>query len=1068
MNLSFRGLSRRRSTSSMRLMAVSERLETRCLLTTLPTGFTEATVVTGLQSPTAMEVAPDGRIFVCEQGGTLRVIKDGVLLATPFVSLSVNSDGERGLLGVAFDPNFDTNSFVYVYYTVPSSPRHNRVSRFTANGDVAVVGSERIIFELPNLSSATNHNGGAIHFGIDGKLYIAVGDNANGSNAPLLTTQLGKLLRINKDGTIPSDNPFFNSATGNNRAIWARGLRNPFTFAVQPGTGRTFINDVGQSTFEEINEGVAGSNYGWPSTEGVTNADGIRGPLFAYGHSGATNESGCAIAGGAFYSPETSTFPADFAGDYFFADLCNNWVRRYDVATGTVSEFATDTPSLPVDLKVQAGGSLLLLTRGFDFNTGTITRFTFDANSAPSITLQPANLVVTVGQSAFWEVAASGPGTLSFQWQRNNVDIDGATSSSFTLNDAALSDSGANFRCIVTNVNGSTPSNSATLTVNVDQPPVPTITLPTNGSFYRAGEVLTFSGGAIDPEEGALPPSQLTWKIDFHHDDHTHPFLAPTSGISGGQVTIPNSGETSSNVFLRITLTASDSHGNSVVTTRDILPRTSNVTLASNIPGAILTLDGQPFASGVTFNSVTGLQREIGLAATTQTMNNIEYQFVRWSDGGETIHQIATPETNTTLLAIFRRTDTSAALSTEFQPSNGTLTLTANTAARVTFSTSLGNVVVKNNNVTVASLGTIPAASVRQIVFIGSSSADRFDASGISTSRFTTLQSVLADGREGNDTLIGTATADTLFGSSGDDSITGNTGDDCLFGDADRDRLFGSSGNDKLSGGEGDDSLSGSNGNDSMTGGLGNDTFSGGSGSDLLIESADVNFALSSSRLTGVGTDLLSGIDSARLSGGESSNRLTSTLSGPVTLIGGGGNDTLTSADGADLLSGEEGEDVLSSGAGQDTLLGGNGNDTLFGDSGNDRLDGAAGNDFLRGGSGNDTIDAGQGNDLINGGVGDDRLNGNDGNDGLAGSSGNDLLDGGAGKDTLVGGNNNDTLLASFGDDIALGESGDDTVNGGGGNNTLSGGPGNDQLTSGLGDVIDESFSFFDDWVAAV
>ena len=257
---------------------------------TLPAGFTE-TQIPGLSSPTAMEIAPDGRLFVCLQGGQLRVIKNGGLLPTPFVSLNVDSNGERGLLGIAFDPNFVVNNFVYVYYTVPSNPRHNRVSRFTANGDVAVAGSEFILLELDNLSSATNHNGGAIHFGPDGKLYIAVGENANSSNSQTLTNLLGKVLRINPDGTIPADNPFFATTTGNNRAIWALGLRNPFTFAFQPGTGRLFINDVGASSWEEINDGIAGSNYGWPITEGVTGDIRFRSPLFAYGH-GTTSTTG--------------------------------------------------------------------------------------------------------------------------------------------------------------------------------------------------------------------------------------------------------------------------------------------------------------------------------------------------------------------------------------------------------------------------------------------------------------------------------------------------------------------------------------------------------------------------------------------------------------------------------------------------------------------------------------------------------------------------------------------------------------------------------------------------------
>src|SRR6267142_2403695 len=262
---------------------------------TLPSGFME-TQINGLSSPTAMDFAPDGRLFVCLQGGNLRVIKNGVLLSTPFLTLTVDSSGERGLLGVAFDPNFAANSFVYVYYTVPGSPAHNRVGRFTANGDVAVAGSQTNLLELDNLSSAGNHNGGAIHFGPAGKLYIAVGENANGSNSQTLANLLGKVLRINADGTIPTDNPFFNTATGNNRAIWALGLRNPFTFGFQPGTGRLFINDVGQNAWEEINEGVGHSNYGWsicegPSCTGTPPTD-YRAPLYTYNHMTGT-PTGC-------------------------------------------------------------------------------------------------------------------------------------------------------------------------------------------------------------------------------------------------------------------------------------------------------------------------------------------------------------------------------------------------------------------------------------------------------------------------------------------------------------------------------------------------------------------------------------------------------------------------------------------------------------------------------------------------------------------------------------------------------------------------------------------------------
>ena len=169
-----------------------------------------------------------------------------------------------------------------------------------------MAGSEVVLLDLNNLSSATNHNGGALAFGGDGKLYVAVGENANGANAQSFDNLLGKMLRLNSDGSIPTDNPFFGSASGNNRAIYSLGLRNPFTFAFNPGFDRMFINDVGQNTWEEINDGIAGANYGWPDTEGTTTDPRFVSPRHSYNHS-----SGCAITGGAFYAPAIQPFPTN-------------------------------------------------------------------------------------------------------------------------------------------------------------------------------------------------------------------------------------------------------------------------------------------------------------------------------------------------------------------------------------------------------------------------------------------------------------------------------------------------------------------------------------------------------------------------------------------------------------------------------------------------------------------------------------------------------------------------------------------------------------------------------------
>ena len=425
----------------------------------VPAGFSDTQVASGLTSPTAMQFAPDGRLFVCEQPGTLRVIKNGVLMPTPFVTLTVSSAGERGLLGVAFDPNFAANHFVYVYYTATTPAVHNRISRFTANGDVAVPGSEVVIFELDNLSAATNHNGGALAFGHDGKLYAAVGENATPSNSQTLTNVLGKILRINADGTIPTDNPFVGSAAGRNRAIWALGLRNPFTFAFNHASGELFINDVGQSTWEEIDRGAAGANYGWPDTEGPTTDPRFVAPIFAYTHANGA----CAITGGAFYTPLTPQFPSTYAQDYFFADFCGGWIKKRDVASGDVVTFASGIAS-PVDLKVSEDGALYYLARGTGAATGIVSRIDF-ASAAPSITSQPVSRTVPAGGSLTFSVRASGTPPLRYQWQRNGANIAGATAPDFSIASVPQSDNGARFRAVVTNDFGNVISNEATLTV---------------------------------------------------------------------------------------------------------------------------------------------------------------------------------------------------------------------------------------------------------------------------------------------------------------------------------------------------------------------------------------------------------------------------------------------------------------------------------------------------------------------------------------------------------------------------------------------------------------------------
>lgn len=349
----------------------------------LPAGFERQTIATGLTGATALAVAPDGRVFVAEQTGSLRVIKEDRLLSEPFVTLALDDQWERGLIGVTLGPHFADNGHVYVLSVRGDPYPHHRLSRFTARGDVAEAGSERVLFEGDDQTKLggqvpAGHQGGAVHFGPDGKLYVAIGEQTAEQPAQSLETLLGKILRLNADGTVPSDNPFVDRAKGKYRAIWALGCRNPYTFAIDGESGLMLINDVG-GKYEEINRGRAGANYGWPAVDhGPTSDARYQGPVFWYPQA--------SICGGAFCPRDDAphAFPDTCRGRYFFMDFVQGWIKTLDPTSTEppipAEVFATGL-ARPVDLAFAADGSLYVLLRNawvrdgqFQPGTGSLHR----------------------------------------------------------------------------------------------------------------------------------------------------------------------------------------------------------------------------------------------------------------------------------------------------------------------------------------------------------------------------------------------------------------------------------------------------------------------------------------------------------------------------------------------------------------------------------------------------------------------------------------------------------------------------------------------------------------------
>lgn len=529
----------------------------------VPPGFTDTLVAGGLNQPTACEFAPDGRLFILLKGGTVRIFKNGSLVSTPALNLQVTDNSERGLLGITFDPAFISNHFIYLYYTTPKSDPKNRVSRFVVNGDTIDRNSERVIVDGIR-SDAGNHNAGWIQFGRDGKLYIATGDGgADHDLSQSLSSINGKILRVNSDGSIPSDNPF--AGQQNRRGeIFCYGLRNPWRFTFDSVNGTLFIGDVGQNTFEEVNIGRRGGNYGWPNAEGNSNNSNFINPIFTYNHNGGS----ASITGGISY--RGNSFPDEFKGAYFYGDFVLGFIRYIKLSSSNAvisdNEFSPDA------------GSVVHMTQGPDgaiyyalIGESQVRKIQFGSgnNSTPVVRISSNTrsglLPLTVNFSADGSFDPDGD-PLTFRWQFG----DGTTANGRQVNHTYRTAQNFNARLVVSDSHGAQTTSRIIKIFAGDRPPVPQITSPIAGTKVRSGQTVRFSGRATDPDEGLLDASHFTWTVVLHHNDHTHPFLGPLRGVASGSFTIPANDHTDGRVSYRIRLKATDSRGLAVFRSIDI------------------------------------------------------------------------------------------------------------------------------------------------------------------------------------------------------------------------------------------------------------------------------------------------------------------------------------------------------------------------------------------------------------------------------------------------------------------------------------------------------------------
>ncbi|WP_231505308.1 PQQ-dependent sugar dehydrogenase [Cellulomonas sp. URHE0023] len=661
-------------------------------------GFSD-TLVASVSSPTALAFMPDGRILITEKGGRLRVrTAAGAVLPTAALDLSsrICDSSERGLLGVAVDPDASTRA-IYLFYTArgtssacptsstgnPAGAPTNRVSRFVLGDDNVVDPASETILLDGIYSVAGNHNAGDVHVGKDGYLYVSTGDGGcdyagnsgcGGANDASRDRNIlnGKILRVDRTTGAPAPgNPFLGTGSASCRLApaapgsicretFAWGLRNPFRFAFDPdASGTVFrINDVGQNVWEEIDAGTSGADYGWPVREGhcaqtgsATSCGGetpagMTDPIFDYNRS-----AGCgSITGGAFV-PD-GVWPASYNTAYVYADyVCG----KIMTLTGTTSTDLATGLGGAVHLEFGPFGSTQALYFTTLVNGGEIHRisYTGTANRTPvaALTASPSSGAAPLSTTLDGSGSSDPDGdALAYLWTFGDGSADATTTSPTITHTYAAGTWTASLRV-------RDPAGAVSAAVNVtissgNTAPVPIISSPAAGATFAVGETFRLDGSATDAQDGTLPASRLSWTILRVHDQHTHPFLGPVTG-TGIDVVAPGPEDlaAAANSFLRISLTATDSAGVTTTVVRDFQPRKVAVTLATEPAGRQIVVNGQTVTGPTTVVSWAGFALQLSVPAQTDAAGRA-YGFDRWSDGSTAASRTwTTPASATTLSA---------------------------------------------------------------------------------------------------------------------------------------------------------------------------------------------------------------------------------------------------------------------------------------------------------------------------------------------------------------------------------------------------------------------------------
>ncbi|MGH9041416.1 MAG: PQQ-dependent sugar dehydrogenase [Acidimicrobiia bacterium] len=682
-------MSGRSSAAAVLVVALFGLVPAQALTPGLPDGFTDELIAT-VSAPTAVAFTPEGGMLIAAQSGRVYLHDPAseAALGAPVLDLSAGtcSNLERGLLGLAVDPAHRDNHFVYAFYTADRDGECvHRVSRFELVDRVINPGSEKILIDgIP--SQNANHNGGDLQFGPDGHLYASVGDGgcdydgggcAGGNDASRDEHVLvGKILRITTSGEAPDSNPFVGddadpcAGTGRTEPgrrcteTFAWGLRNPFRFAFDPNAegGRFYINDVGQDDWEEIDEGMAGADYGWNVREGecVRNeddcgdpVDGFVNPIYAYPHNGCG-----AITGGAFVPRDV--WPDQYDGVYLFSDYnCGTIfvLEEDDKGRFDREEFASGLGSGSAVHMVFGpwNDSQALYYTTFE-GGGEVRRlsYTGSANRPPTGFIEAEPVAgETPLRVTFDGSASSDPDDESvvYEWDfgdgtevvetdeptvRHTYEVDGVHRARLVVVDSE----GARSRPVELSVGAGRSAPEASVDVPPDLEP------------FAVGDPVNLGAQVRDAEDGDLDGAALSWTVLLHHEDHTHPFLGPVEGSSVSfDAPPPESLGAAETSYLEVRLTATDSEGLTTMVVRNLQPRLVEVTLASDPAGLDLVINGTTMSTPVTVSSWEGLA--LDLEARDQGRGPDRHIFKSWSDGGALRHTVITPGQPETFTARF-------------------------------------------------------------------------------------------------------------------------------------------------------------------------------------------------------------------------------------------------------------------------------------------------------------------------------------------------------------------------------------------------------------------------------